>query len=90
MRKQISKERTLVCEALLCCHIEKEVIKIQYLTSSMIDLHAYQTRWTSCERWMCSNHLYTSICSKFVCALSTIFTFMVTYMYMYVLLGAID
>ena len=32
----------LVCEALLCHHIEQEIIKMQYLTKSMIDLHASQ------------------------------------------------
>ena len=51
-------EQMLACEALLRCHIKQEVIKIQYFTSSMIDLHAYQITWTSFSRYTCNN-LYT-------------------------------
>ena len=69
----------LACEAVLRCHIEQEVIKNQYLTSSMIALHAYQITWTSFPRYTCNNHLYTSVWSKSVYALSTHFAFMVTY-----------
>ena len=76
-------EQTLANKLLLCGHLEKKVIKIQYVTSSMIDLFEYQFILTSLSRWTRSNHFYTSVCSKFICTLSTIFVFMVIY-YIYI------
>ena len=75
MCKRISKKR------LLCGHLERYVIKTQYVTSPIIDLYEYQIILISCSRWPHSNRLYTSVSSKFVCALSTIFVFTVTYIY---------
>ena len=70
-------------------HLEQEVIKIECVTSPMINLYEHHIILISCSRWMHSNRLYTSVCSKFICTLSTIFVFMVTHthnmcMYMYI------
>ena len=76
---QTNIERMSVFNLLLFGHLEQEVIKIQDLERLMISLYAYQIILTSCSRWICSNSFYRSISLKFVCALGTVFVFMVTY-----------
>ena len=58
---QTDFKQTLANKLLLCGHIEQEVIKIQYVTSSMIDLYEYQVILISYSRWTRSNHFYESV-----------------------------
>ena len=76
---QTNFEEMLVKKRLLCSHLKQEVIKIQYVTSKIIDLYEYEIILISFSRWPRSNRLYTNVSSKFVCVLSTIFVFMVRY-----------
>ena len=42
---QTDFKRMLANKLLLCSHLEKEAIKIQYVTSPMFDLYEYQITW---------------------------------------------
>ena len=79
---QTNFKETLVYKRLLCGHVEKEINIIWYSYRSIIGLVTYWILITSCSRWPHSNRFYTSVSSKFVCVLSTIFAFMVTYKYL--------
>ena len=52
---QTDFERMLTNKLFLCGHLEQEVIKIQYVTSSKTDLYEYQITLISCSRWTHSN-----------------------------------
>ena len=84
LNAQTNFEETLVWKRLLCSHLEQEVIKIKYVTSTIIDLYEYQIILISCSRWPRSNRLYTSVSSRFVCELSTYHFRIYGHIYIYI------